>query len=88
MTTKKPLKIKSQPLARAVKQHRYQSALAEAIGVKQQNIWHWLYITGVVPAEHVIKIEHATKEKGQIVTRHELRPDIYPMSEEKNAVNS
>jgi DNA-binding transcriptional regulator YdaS (Cro superfamily) len=81
MTSKNEQKIKNYPLYRAVKQHRFQSALAYAIGVKQQNIWHWLYKTGVVPAEHVLKIEQATKDKGHKITRHELRPDIYPQND-------
>jgi len=80
MTIKpKPKTIKNNALLKAVELFRYQSALANAIGVKQQNVWHWLYKTGVVPAEHVLSIEHATEVKGLKVTRHELRPDIYPL---------
>lgn len=53
-----------------------QSKLAAAIGLKQGHVWHWLRKANKrVPAEHVIKIEEAT---GGQVTRHELRPDIYP----------
>jgi DNA-binding transcriptional regulator YdaS (Cro superfamily) len=65
-------------LLKAVNVMIFQRRLAAAIGTKQQNVWSWLYITGVVPAEHVLAIEKATKERGSIVTRHELRPDIYP----------
>lgn len=52
-------------------QHR----LAVAIGVKQQHISNWLLRDKRLPAEHVLPIEHAT---GGQVSRHELRPDIYP----------
>jgi DNA-binding transcriptional regulator YdaS (Cro superfamily) len=82
MTIKQKTKtIKNSALFKAVEVFRYQSALADAIGVKQQNVWHWLYKTGVIPAEHVLNIEQATLGKGQMVTRHELRPDIYPVEE-------
>jgi len=60
-------------LKKAVEIVGSQSELARRIGVKQQNIWSWL--NRPVPAEFVIPIERATD--GQ-VTRHELRPDIYP----------
>lgn len=52
-----------------------QSALAREVGVKQGNVWNWLNITKKVPAEYVLKIETAT---GGAISRHELRPDIYP----------
>jgi DNA-binding transcriptional regulator YdaS (Cro superfamily) len=51
-----------------------QSELARRIGKKQGNIWDWLQ-AGKVPAEACIPIEKAT---GGLVTRYELRPDIYP----------
>ena len=75
---RKPL---NEPLLRAVKVMRFQRTLAVAIGVKQQNIWSWLYESGVVPAEHVLLIETVTRDKGDLVSRHDLRPDIYPKSE-------
>ena len=52
-----------------------QSALARACGVKQGHVWYWLNEADQVPAEHVLKIEEATGGK---VSRHDLRPDIYP----------
>jgi DNA-binding transcriptional regulator YdaS (Cro superfamily) len=79
MKSKKCSSPKNVALNKAVELFKFQSTLAKAIGVKQQNIWHWLNKTGVVPAEYVLKIEEATKDKGKIVTRHELRPDIYPI---------
>lgn len=44
--------------------------LAEAIGVTRSAISQWPR----VPAERVIDVERATG-----VSRHELRPDIYPI---------
>lgn len=62
-------------LEKAVQVAGSQSALAHAIGVKQQHVWHWLNRAGQIPAEYAIPIEQAT---GGVVTRHDLRPDIYP----------
>lgn len=53
-----------------------QSALARAIGVRQCHIWSWLNRNKKVPAIHVLKIEKAVG-----VSRHDLRPDIYPRYE-------
>lgn len=57
-----------------------QSALARAIGVKQGNVWYWLNGSEKqeAPAQYVIPIERAVD--GQ-VTRHDLRPDLYPAEE-------
>jgi DNA-binding transcriptional regulator YdaS (Cro superfamily) len=49
-----------------------QSELARAIGKTQGHISQWL-IRGKVPAESVLPIERVTG-----VSRHELRPDLYP----------
>lgn len=52
-----------------------QSALARKIGLKSQgSISGWIE-AGRVPAERVLQVETATDGT---VTRHELRPDIYP----------
>lgn len=53
-----------------------QSALARALGVSPQAVNQWL--KSKVPAERVLDIEAATS--GQ-VTRHDLRPDIYPLDD-------
>ena len=55
-----------------------QSALGRAIGKKQSDIWSWLNVTKKAPAEFVIAIENAVDRK---VTRHQLRPDIYPIDQ-------
>jgi DNA-binding transcriptional regulator YdaS (Cro superfamily) len=69
-------------LARAVKLAGGQAALARALSerlgrsYKQQNVWNWLYReVSILPAEVVIPIEQIVGGK---VTRHQLRPDIYP----------
>lgn len=49
-----------------------QTALARAIGKSQGHISQWLR-REYVPAEEVLKIEAATG-----VSRHDLRPDLYP----------
>lgn len=61
-------------LAKAVEVAGGQSALAAKLGVKQGHIWYWLnkHPNGV-PAEYVLPIERETG-----VSRHDLRPDIYP----------
>ena len=48
-------------------------ALAKRIGVSRQAVEQWAMSR--VPAERVLELERATQ--GQ-VTRHEIRPDIYP----------
>lgn len=60
-------------LEKAIKKAGGQSALARAIGVTQSHIWAWLNRNKRVPAAHVLKIEKAFG-----VSRHDLRPDIYP----------
>lgn len=49
-----------------------QTALARALGCTPQNV-QWMCSTGSVPAKHVLKIESVTG-----VSRHQLRPDLYP----------
>ncbi|KTF10373.1 transcriptional regulator [Pseudoalteromonas sp. H103] len=56
-----------------------QVKLADAIQTSQQNVSNWLR-TGKVAPDKVIIIEKVTG-----VSRHELRPDIYPPEESKQA---
>lgn len=51
-----------------------QSALARLLGITQQSVSHWVQRRKPLPAEHVLAVEAATG-----VSRHELRPDIYPI---------
>ena len=53
-----------------------QSAYARLCGVSQTAVWKWLQSGKRLPAEHVITVE---AESG--VSRHLLRPDIYPPAE-------
>lgn len=60
------------PLGRAVEAAGGQTKLALKIGKTQGHISKWLQ-RGRVPAECVLPIERASG-----VSRHDLRPDIYP----------
>lgn len=64
------------PLQKAIEIAGGQTALADRLGVKQGHVWHWLKKAKKVPAEYVIPIERETG-----ISRHELRPDIYPPEE-------
>jgi DNA-binding transcriptional regulator YdaS (Cro superfamily) len=61
-------------LCSAVDRAGGQSALARICGVGQPAVWKWLQSSKRLPAEHVLAVEAATK-----VSRHHLRPDIYPV---------
>lgn len=50
-----------------------QSAYARLCGVSQTAVWKWLQSGKRLPAEHVLNVENETG-----VSRHLLRPDIYP----------
>lgn len=53
-----------------------QDDLARVVGVKQPSVSNKLRKGKCVPAEWCLPIEQATEGK---VTRHDLRPDIYPV---------
>jgi len=59
-------------LKHAIDRAGSQGKLADAIGKTQGHVSKWLE-RGRVPAESVLPIERATG-----VSRHELRPDLYP----------
>lgn len=50
-----------------------QSATARICGKAQPTVWKWLQSSKKLPAEHVLDMEAASG-----VSRHLLRPDIYP----------
>ncbi|WP_462382247.1 YdaS family helix-turn-helix protein [Pseudomonas sp. Marseille-QA0892] len=50
-----------------------QSALARALGCTPQAVQR-MCATGRIPAERVLQIESASG-----ISRHELRPDLYPV---------
>lgn len=56
-----------------------QAALAKRLGITSQAV-NRMCATGRVPAERVLAIEEATG-----VSRHELRPDLYPVEKESVA---
>ena len=58
---------------RAVKKAGGQSALSRALGVSQPRVNYWVRWKKAIPGEFVLATEAATG-----VSRHELRPDIYP----------
>lgn len=60
------------PICRAAKVAGGQSALARILKVTPQAVQK-MCASGRVPAERVLEIEKATG-----ISRHELRPDIYP----------
>lgn len=62
-----------QALALAINRMGSQAALARLVGVSQQAVSNWVNDGAELPAEHVLKVEAATR-----VLRHDLRPDIYP----------
>lgn len=64
------------PLAKAVRFLGGQSAMAELIGKHQSTIHDWLKEDRPLPAEFVFVVESETG-----ISRHELRPDIYPVEE-------
>ncbi len=52
-----------------------QTELAQRLGVTQGMVWQWLRGVRRISAEKVLAIESATDGK---VSRHEIRPDLYP----------
>jgi DNA-binding transcriptional regulator YdaS (Cro superfamily) len=68
--------MSTEALQRAVDVAGGQKALADRIGTTQSMVWYWLFKSKRgVSGEYVIPIERATDGK---VSRHELRPDLYP----------
>ena len=61
-------------LLTAVERAGSQSALARVCGVSQTSVWKWLQSSKRIPAEYVLRVEEVTG-----VSRHALRPDIYPV---------
>lgn len=59
-------------IAMAVRKAGSQSAFGRLIGKRQSTVAQWLK-AGRLPPEHVLAVEEATG-----VSRHDLRPDIYP----------
>lgn len=67
----------TEALERAVEICGGQRALADKIGTSQQQVWYWLRKNGRgLPAEYVLTVERVTG-----ISRHILRPDLYPPPE-------
>lgn len=56
-----------------------QLKLANLINVKQCTISSWVNRNKKVPSQHVLTIEKALENK---ITRHEIRPDLYPKEDD------
>lgn len=69
--------MKISPLQKSIGLVGSQRALAHLIGARQQYISRWLK-TKKIPAEFVLPIEKAVNAQ---ITRHELRPDLYPLED-------
>ena len=66
--------MKPTALERAVAAAGSQSALARICGVSQPAVFGWLKSGKAIPAEYALAVEAATS-----ISRHELRPDLYPL---------
>jgi len=64
------------PLAAAVRVAGSQSAFGRLIGRRQSTVRDWLRLGKPLPGEYVLDVERQTG-----VSRHALRPDLYPVSE-------
>jgi DNA-binding transcriptional regulator YdaS (Cro superfamily) len=60
-------------LRAAVERLGSQAAMGRLVGVKQPSVFRWLDQGKSLPAEHVLTVERATG-----ISRHALRPDLYP----------
>ncbi len=71
--------IQSAPAAlqRAVSIIGSQPKTAALLGVSQTAVSKWVRLGKPLPANHVLAIEAATG-----ISRHDLRPDIYPRDEQ------
>lgn len=71
--------MKQSAVARAAEKVGGQSALARLLGCTPQAVQR-MCSTGRVPAERVLAIEEASG-----VSRHDLRPDLYPKPPKSSA---
>lgn len=74
------LSMETMGLEKAINTAGGQNALSRLIGVNQGNIWKWLHKSKKVPAEKVLLIEKSTG-----VSRHDLRPDLYPLENDRGS---
>ncbi|WP_291523275.1 Cro/CI family transcriptional regulator [Acidithiobacillus sp.] len=62
-----------------------QDAMAKAIGVSQFAVSKWVRGVGAISAESALLIEHAT---GGVITREDLRPDIFRKDHPSNHIGT
>ena len=68
--------MSTQAIKKAISIAGSQSKLARKLGLIQPYVWKWLNRDKKVPPEFAIRIEKVLEGR---VTRHELRPDLYPL---------
>lgn len=61
-------------LLRAIDTMGSQGAMARLLNISQPAVWKWVNRHKVLPPQYVLAVEAATG-----VSRHALRPDIYPI---------
>jgi DNA-binding transcriptional regulator YdaS (Cro superfamily) len=69
-------------LQQAVKVYGSQQAMADDLEVTQPAVSRWVNTTKRLPAEYVLRVEARTG-----VSRHHLRPDIYPIEHNPGSVH-
>lgn len=80
MTSATPATESSAALQRAIALVGGQAAMGRLLGVSQPSVWAWQRKGKPLPAEHVLAVEEATG-----ISRHDLRPDIYPREDGRAA---
>lgn len=66
---------KERPIEEVVRLAGGQAELARRCKTSQPRIWQCIHRNQRIPADLVIPLEKAV---GGVVTRHQLRPDLYP----------
>lgn len=66
------------PIDKAIEHFGSQAAMGQAVGVTQGMVSFWKRGLNAVSWQQAIKIE---EESGGVVTRHDLRPDIFGPSQ-------
>ena len=66
-------------MSRILECTKSQTELARLVGKPQSTVQYW-FSSGRVPPEHVLDVERVTG-----IPRQEIRPDIYPADEAREA---
>lgn len=74
------LSAPARALHRAIDALGSQTAMARLLSVSQPSVWRWVHKGQALPPEHVLAVEAATG-----VSKHALRPDIYPRDKSGHA---